>query len=80
MNKFLGYLKVLVEMICGRVHQICQKIHFLKHKGMIMHDIDNNGVTFAKQDDFKRRPLAEKISRLLQQSDIDVSPMIIDGA
>lgn len=35
--------------------------------------------TFTQQDDFNRRPLAEKISRLLQ-SDLDVSPMIIDGA
>lgn len=46
---------------------------------MIMNDIENNDVTFATQDDFNRRPLAEKISRLLQ-SDLDVSPMIINGA
>lgn len=35
--------------------------------------------TFAEQDDFNRRPLADKISRLLT-SNLDVSPMIIDGA
>lgn len=35
-------------------------------------------VGFASEDEFNRKPVAEKIIRLLT-SDIDVSPMVIDG-
>ena len=34
--------------------------------------------TFVTQDEFKRKPIAENIIRLLT-SDIDLSPMVIDG-
>ena len=35
-------------------------------------------LTFDARDEFSRKPIAEKIIRLLN-SDIDVSPLIIDG-
>ena len=35
-------------------------------------------LTFGDRDDFNRKPIAEKIIKLLE-SDIDVSPLLIDG-
>ncbi|MEZ8010027.1 MULTISPECIES: P-loop NTPase fold protein [Vibrio] len=35
-------------------------------------------ITFETRDEFQRRPVAEKVITLLQ-SDIDISPMVIDG-
>ncbi|MGP4848094.1 P-loop NTPase fold protein, partial [Marinobacter sp. 1Y8] len=35
-------------------------------------------LTFSNRDEFTRKPIAEKIIKLLD-SDIDVSPLIIDG-
>ena len=35
-------------------------------------------LTFDKRDEFNRKPIAEKIITLLE-SDIDVSPLLIDG-
>lgn len=36
-------------------------------------------ITFTDRDEFQRKAVAEKVSRLLN-SDIDVSPMIVDGS
>ena len=35
-------------------------------------------LTFGSRDEFTRKPIAEKIIKLLE-SNIDVSPLIIDG-
>ena len=35
-------------------------------------------LTFDKRDEFNRKPIAKKIITLLE-SDIDVSPLLIDG-
>jgi len=43
-----------------------------------MDDTDISSLRFDDRDDFNRRPIAEKIITLLK-SDIDVSPMVLDG-
>ena len=43
-----------------------------------MDSTDISRLTFDNRDDFNRKPIAEKINTLLE-SDIDVSPMVIDG-
>ena len=40
--------------------------------------MDISTLTFDERDEFSRKPIAEKIITLLQ-SDVDISPMIIDG-
>jgi len=40
--------------------------------------MDITALTFDERDEFSRKPIAEKVISLLQ-SDIDVSPMVIDG-
>jgi hypothetical protein len=43
-----------------------------------MDSTDISRLTFDNRDDFNRKPIAEKIITLLE-SDIDVSPMVLDG-
>lgn len=40
--------------------------------------MDISTLTFDERDEFSRRPIAEKVITLLQ-SDVDISPMIVDG-
>lgn len=39
----------------------------------------DNKITFSNRDEYKRKSIAEKIIKLIT-SDIDTSPMIIDGS
>lgn len=40
--------------------------------------MENTEITFEDRDEFNRKPIAENLIKLLE-SDIDISPMIIDG-
>lgn len=40
--------------------------------------VENEMITFEDQDEFERRGFAERMIRLLN-SDIDVSPLVIEG-
>lgn len=40
--------------------------------------MDSSELTFDERDEFSRKPIAEKVIALLE-SDIDISPMVIDG-